>query len=75
MIPAIKNAFYLLGDDIVEMTTEYETLKKIGCYDGKWLEECKLRLLKQFADDKRANLFMPRMSKQMSKQQLSKWHI
>ena len=31
-----------MGDDIVELSTENETLKnKIGSYDEKWLEECK----------------------------------
>ena len=42
MMPAVKKAFNLLGDDIVELSTENETLKsKIGTYDEKWLEESK----------------------------------
>ena len=37
MMPAIKKAFKLMGDDIVELHTENETLKKkIGSYDEKW---------------------------------------
>ena len=37
MMPAIKKAFNLLGDDIIELSTENETLKnKIGDYDEKW---------------------------------------
>ena len=68
MIPAIKKAFNLLGDDVVELSTENDTLKnKIGSYDEKWLEESKPKLLKQIDDEKRANLFMLRMKKQMEK--------
>ena len=34
MMPAIKKAFDLMGDDIVEISTENESLKyKIGSYD------------------------------------------
>ena len=36
MMPAIKKAFNLLGDDIVELSTENDALKnKIGSYDDK----------------------------------------
>ena len=39
---AIKKAFNLLGDGIVELSTENESLKiKIGSYDEKWLQESK----------------------------------
>ena len=68
MMPAIKKAFNLLGDDIIELSTENETLKnKIGNYDEKWLEESKAKLLKDINDEKRANLIMSRMKKQMKK--------
>ena len=68
MMPAIKKAFNLLGDDIIELSTENETLKnKIGDYDEKWLEESKAKLLKDINDEKRANLIMSRMKKQMNK--------
>ena len=37
MMPAIKKAFNLLGDDIVELSTENDALKsQIGDYDEKW---------------------------------------
>ena len=69
MVPAIKKAFTLLGDDIVELSTEIDALKnKIGSYDEKWLEKSKNKLLKQIDDEKRANLIMSRMKKQMQKQ-------
>ena len=69
MMPAIKKVFILLGDDIVELPTENDALKnKIGSYDEEWLEESKLKLLKQIDDEKRANLIMSRMKKQMNKQ-------
>ena len=69
MMPAIKKAFNLLGDDIVELSTENEASKnKIGSYDERWLEESKLKLLKEIDDEKRANLIMSRMKKQMDKQ-------
>ena len=69
MMPAIKKAFDLMGDDIVELSTENESLKdKIGSYDEKWLEEYKANLLKQMDDDKRGNLYMSRMQEQMKKQ-------
>ena len=68
MMPAIKKAFNLMGDDIVELSTENDALKnKIGSYDGKWLEESKNKMLKQTDDEKRANLNMIRMKKQMEK--------
>ena len=68
MMPAIKNAFKLLRDDIVELSTENDALKnKIGSYDEKWLEESKAKLLKQIDDEKRANLIMSRMKKQTEK--------
>ena len=68
MMPAIKKAFNLLGDDIVDLSTENDALKnKIGDYDEKWLEESKAKLLKDIDDEKRANLIMSRMKKQMNK--------
>ena len=68
MMPAIKKAFNLLGDDIVELSAENDALKnKIGSYDKKWLEESKNKMLKQIDDKKRANLIMSRMKKQMNK--------
>ena len=69
MMPAIKEAFTLMGNDIVELSTENDTLKnQIGNYDEKWLEESKAKLLKDIGDKKRANLIMSRMKKQMNKQ-------
>ena len=69
MMPAIKKAFDLLGDDNVDLSTENNALKnQIGDYDEKWLEESKTKLLKQIDDEKRANLIMSRMKKQMNKQ-------
>ena len=68
MMPAIKKAFNLLSDDIVELSTENDALKiKIGSYDEKWPEESKAKLLKQIDDEKRKNLIMSRMKKQMEK--------
>ena len=58
-----------MGDDIVDLSTENDTLKnQIGDYDDKWLEESEAKLLKQTDDEKRANLIMSRMKKQMNKQ-------
>ena len=69
MTPAIKKAFDLLGDDIVELSSEKELLKnKIGTYDEKRLEESKAKLLKQTIDEKKANLIMSRMDKRIKKQ-------
>ena len=68
-MPAIKKAFNLLGDDIVDLSTENDALKsKIGDYDEKWLQESKAKLLKDIDDKKRADLIMSRMKKQMNKQ-------
>ena len=68
MMPAIKKAFNLMGDDIIELSTENDALKeKIGDYDEKWLQESKEKLLKHIDDEKRANLIMSRMKKQMNK--------
>ena len=66
IMPAIKKDFTLLGDDIVELSTENDALKtKIGSYDEKWFEESKNKMLKQIDDEKRANLIKSRMKKQM----------
>ena len=68
MMPAIKKAFNLLGDGIVDLSTENDALKeKIGEYDEKWLQESKEKLLKDIDDKKRADLIMSRMKKQMNK--------
>ena len=68
MMPAIKKAFNVLGDDIIELSTENDVLKnQIGEYDQKWLEESKAKLLKDIDDKKRADLLMFRMKKQMNK--------
>ena len=68
MMPAIKKAFSLLGDDIVDLSTENDASKnKIGDYDEKWLQESKTKLLKEIDDKKRADLIMFRMKKQMEK--------
>ena len=67
-MPAIKKAFNVLGDDIIELSTENDVLKnQIGEYDQKWLEESKAKLIKDISDEKRANLIMSRMKKQMNK--------
>ena len=68
LMPAIKKAFHLLGGDIVDLSTENDTLKsKIGDYVEKWLQESKAKLLKDINDEKRANLIMYRMKRQMNK--------
>ena len=71
-MPAIKKAFNLMGDDIVELSTENDALKnKISLYfflrNEKWLEDSKAILLQEIDDEKRANLIMSRMKKQMNK--------
>ena len=67
-MPAIKKAFNVLGDDFIELSVENDALKnQIGDYDEKWLQESKAKLLKDIDDEKRANLIMSRMKKQMTK--------
>ena len=56
-----------MGDYIVELSTRNESLKKIGSYDEKWLEEFKGKPLKQIDDEKRSNLNMSRKEKPMKK--------
>ena len=69
MMPAIKKASNLMGDDIVKLFTEIDALKsKTRSYDERWLEESKNKMLKQIDDEKRANLVMSKMKKQMKKQ-------
>ena len=68
MMPAIKKAFNLMGDDMVELSTKNDALKnKIGSHDQQWVEESKTKLLKQIEDDKRAILIMSGMKKQLEK--------
>ena len=65
MMPAIEKDFDLMGDDIVELSTENKTLKnKIGSHDHQWLEESEAKLLKQIDMEEKANLLMSRMKKQ-----------
>ena len=69
MMPAFKKCFELLGDDLVEMSTENQTFNnKNGSYDEKCLEESKAKLLGQIDDEKKANLLMFRVQKQMENQ-------
>ena len=52
MMPAIKKAFNLMGDDMVELSVENEFLKnQIDEYDEKWLQESKAKLLKEIDDE------------------------
>ena len=68
-MPAIKKTFNVLGDDIIELSVENDALKnQTGDYDEKWLEESKAKLLKDINYEKRANLIMSRMKKQMNKE-------
>ena len=68
MMPAIKKAFILLGDDIVNLSTKNESLKmKNGSYDEKLLEESKTKPLKHIDDEERAKLLTSRMQKQTKK--------
>ena len=61
-----------MGDGIVDLTVENDALKnQIGEYDKKWFQESKAKLLKDIDDEKRSNLIMSRMKKQMNK----KWNI
>ena len=56
-MPAVKKAFSLMGDDIVDFSTDNDALKdKIGSYEKKWLEDSKENLLKQIDGEKIANL-------------------
>ena len=58
-----------MGDDLVELSAENESSKnQIGEYDEKWLQESKIKLLKDIDGEKRANLIKSRMKKQMKKQ-------
>ena len=53
MMPAIKKAFNLMGDEKVELSTENDALKNnIGSNDEKCSEESKAKLLKHMDDDK-----------------------
>ena len=59
---AIEKVFHLMTDDIIELSTEVESLKnKTGSYDGKCLGESITKLLKQIDDVKRADLIISRM--------------
>ena len=54
MMPAFIKAFNLMGDDIVELSVENESLKdQIGEFDEKWLQESETKLLKEIDDEKK----------------------
>ena len=68
MMPAIKKAFNVLGDHRIELRVENDALKnQIGDYNQKWLDESKAKLLKDINNEKRVNIIMARMKKQMNK--------
>ena len=68
MMPAIKKTFDSMGDDIVELSVENESLNsQIGEFDEQWLQESKPKLLKDIDDEKRADLNMSTMKEQMEK--------
>ena len=55
MTPAIKKAFNLLGDDIIELSVDNDALKnQIDSYDQKWLDESKAKLSKDINDEKKS---------------------
>ena len=67
-LPAIKKYFILLGDDIVDLSTENDALKnRIDDYVEKWLQESKDKLSKQIDNEETANLILSRIKKQMKK--------
>ena len=69
LMPAIKKAFTLMGDDILKLSVENESLEnQIGDYDENWLQGSKAKLLRDIDYEKRGNLIMSRMKKQMNKQ-------
>ena len=68
IMPADNEAFDLMGDDLVGISTKSEPLKdKRGSYAENCLEESKEKVLKQINGEKRASLIMSRMQKQMKK--------
>ena len=65
-----------MGDDLVELSVENESLKnQIGDYDEKWLQESKTNLLEEIDNEKRANLIMSRMKKQTAEHQINGLYI
>ena len=65
-----------MGDDIVDLHTENESLKnKIGSYGEKWLEISKAELLKQIDNEKKAMLILSIMKKQMKKHSINGLYI
>lgn len=68
MMPAVKKAFRMMTDDIVELSTENGILKdKIGNYDNEWLQKSKQKMLEETKNDKRAQIVMERMRAQLAK--------
>ena len=66
MMPAIKTTFDLMGDDIVELSTENDASEnKIGSHVEKWLEKFIAKLFKKIHDEKKINLIMTRMQKRI----------
>ena len=65
-MPSNEKAFDMMGDDIVDLSTENEGRKEMCTYDEKWLKESKANLLQKINDEKRANIIMTRMKKQLT---------
>ena len=68
----IKKAVELMGDDIVEISTNKQNKEiylknKIGSYDEKWFDESLAKQLKQIEYEKKTNLILSGMQKQMKK--------
>ena len=70
LLRAIDKAFDLMGDDIVDLSTENESLKyKIVLL--RWFGKSEAKLLKQFNDEKRSKWNMSRNEKLMEKPWIS----
>ena len=73
---AIKKAFDLLGDDIVELSKENETLKnETGDYDQNWLEESKQNFWNRPMTRKEQICLCWDWEKQMKKQSKNGFYI
>ena len=57
-----------MGDDIVEIFTENESLKKNRLWRWKMLQKSKAKPSKHIDDENRANIILSRMEKRMKRQ-------
>jgi len=68
IVPVIKQAIQIMGDDIYELGIENEILRdKMGNVDEKWLSQTKVNIMSKTMIPEKNNYILNRMKNQIAK--------